>query len=204
MRRPILLAAVGVAIVAVAVPVTLLAVSSPAPRDFRGSQPPARIELPRFSLRDHAGRSVDAEALRGKAVLVTFLDTRCREACPIIAEQIRQAFGRLSPNERADTVAVAISVQPEDDTAETVRAFLRRHRVDGTLRYLIGTEAELRPVWSGFQVLPALDSGSADIHSAPVRIYDRGGVWVSTQHAGADLTPGNLAHDVRLALETGG
>jgi hypothetical protein len=53
-------------------------------------------------------------------------------------------------------------------------------------------------------VLPALDSGSSDIHSAPVRVYDRGGVWVSTQNAGADLTPENLAHDLRLALETGG
>jgi protein SCO1/2 len=204
MRRGILLAVAGVAVVAVAVPVTLRAFSSSSPRAFRGSQPPARIELPRFSLRDQAGRSVDSDALRGKAALVTFLDTKCRDSCPVIGEQIRQAFALLTPAQRADTVAVAISVQPDDDTPAAVRAFLRRHRIERTLHYLIGSEAELRPVWSSFQVLPALDTGSSDIHSAPVRIYDRGGVWVSSQNAGADLTPGNLAHDVRLALETGG
>jgi hypothetical protein len=32
-----------------------------------------------------------------------------------------------------------------------------------------------------------------------VRIYDRDGEWVATQHAGADLSPQNLAHDLRLA-----
>ena len=199
-----MVAAAGVATVAVAVPVTLQAVSSPAPRDFRGSQPPARIELPPFSLRDHEGRRLDSRSLQGKAVLVTFLDTKCRESCPIIAGEIRQGLALLNPDERAETAAVAISVQPEDDTPDTVRAFLRQHRIEGSLRYLIGSEAELRPVWSRFQVLPALDSGSSDIHSAPVRVYDRAGVWVSTQNAGADLSPENLAHDLRLALETDG
>jgi protein SCO1 len=203
-RRTIVFAAAGVAAVAIAVPVTLLAVSPEPTRDYRGSQPPARIELPRFSLRDHEGRALDSRSLQGKAVLVTFLDTKCRESCPIIAGEIRQALARLGPDERAETTAVAISVQPEDDTPETVRAFLRQHRIEGSLHYLIGSEGELRPVWSRFQVLPALDSGSSDIHSAPVRVYDRGGVWVSTQNAGAELTPENLAHDLRLALETDG
>ncbi|HEV8250563.1 MAG TPA: SCO family protein [Gaiellaceae bacterium] len=204
MRRPLVIAVAGVAAVAVAVPVTLLAVSSPERQDVRGSRPPARLELPAFSLRDQKGDTVTSDELRGKAVVVTFLDTKCSDSCPVIAEQIRQALARLSPAERAQTVALAVSVQPQDDTPESVHAFLRRHRVEGALRYLIGSEAELRPVWNEFQVLPALDSGSSDIHSAPVRVYDRDGVWISTQNAGADLTPANLAHDVGVALETAG
>ena len=204
MRRPLLLAAAGLAAVAVAVPVTLLAVSSPKERDYRGSRPPARLELPRFSLRDQGGRLVTSAGLRGQAVLVTFLDSRCRDACPVVAEQIRTGLARLDGAERVATVAIAISVQPQDDTPASVTAFLRRHRAERALRYLTGTEAELRPVWSSFQILPALDTGSSDLHSAPVRIYDRSGVWVSSQDPGADLTPANLAHDVRLALETGG
>ena len=205
MRRGIVIAIAAVVAVAVAVPVTILAVSR---REdavaVRGSQPPARIELPRFALRDQQGRLVSSDGLAGKALVVTFLDTKCRESCPIIADQIREALGRMSAADRQNTVAVAISVQPEIDTPASVRDFLRRHRVDGTLRYLAGSEAELRPVWSAFQVLPALDSGSSDIHSAPVRIYDRDGVWISTLAAGADLTPANLVHDVSVALETGG
>jgi cytochrome oxidase Cu insertion factor (SCO1/SenC/PrrC family) len=203
-RRGIVIAIAAAVAVAVAVPVTILAVSRPERVEVRGSQPPARIEMPRFSLHDQQGRLVSSDGLAGKALVVTFLDTKCRESCPIIADQIRQALARLSPADRAGTVALAISVQPEVDTPAAVRAFLRRHRVDGALRYLVGSEAQLRPVWSAFQVLPALDSGSSDIHSAPVRIYDRTGVWISTQAAGADLTPANLAHDVGVALQTSG
>lgn len=205
MRRPLLLGAAATLVaLAVAVPVTLWAVSSGAPREFRGSRPPVRLELPAFSLRDADGQRVASDELRGKAVLVTFLDSKCTDACPVIGEQIREGLARLDEAERQDTTAIAISVQPDDDTPAAVRAFLRRHRIEGTLRYLIGSEAELRPVWRAFQVLPALDTGSSDIHSAPVRVFDRDGIWVSTLNSGADLTPENLAHDVRSALETGG
>lgn len=166
---------------------------------FRGSRPPAGVELPHFSLRDANGERVASDDLDGKVVLITFLDTQCTQACPIIGELLRQGLGRLDDDERENTVAIAISVHPGDDTPATVRAFLDRHRIEGTLRYLIGSEAELRPVWRAFQVLPALDTGSSDLHSAPIRVYDGDGTWVSTLHAGADLTPENLAHDVRTA-----
>lgn len=37
-------------------------------------------------------------------------------------------------------------------------------------------------------------------HSAPLRIYDRSGVWVATLHAGVNLSEENLLHDLRAAL----
>jgi hypothetical protein len=46
----------------------------------------------------------------------------------------------------------------------------------------------------------AAETGNADIHSADVRIFDRRGIWVSIQHAGVDLSPHNLAHDIPVAL----
>ncbi len=167
---------------------------------YRGSEPPGRIVAPDFALRDSSGRLVRMSALRGKVVLVTFLDTRCTESCPIIAGHIRAGLARLAPEQRRRVVALAISVSPVDDTRSSARAFLRRHRIEGELRYLIGSERELRPVWKGFQIASALDTGDSDVHSAPVRIFDRHGVWVSTLHAGADLTPANLAHDLSTAL----
>jgi protein SCO1 len=204
MRTRVLAAAAALIALAIAVPIAIWALSSDGPRTFRGSQPPTGVELPSFSLRDADGERVASDELGGKAVLITFLDTKCTQACPIIGEQVREGLALLDDDERRDTAAIAVSVLPDDDTPAAVRAFLRRHRVEGTLRYLIGSEAELRPVWRAFHVLPALDSGSPDIHSAPVRVFDRDGIWVSTLHTGADLTPANLAHDVRSALETGG
>jgi cytochrome oxidase Cu insertion factor (SCO1/SenC/PrrC family) len=167
---------------------------------FRGSEPPAGIRVPDFTLRSYRGQRVNGRDFRGRVLLVTFLETRCKEACPIIAREIAHGLGLLAPGVRRTVVALAISTHPHDDTPASVRAFLRRHRAEGKLDYLICTEAELRPVWKRFHVLSALDSGDADTHSASVRVYDRSGEWVSTLHPGVDLKPGNLAHDIRGAL----
>jgi len=169
---------------------------------YRGSVVPGNIRLPAFTLREWNGNRVTSRALRGKVVLVTFLETKCTEACPIIADQIDLGLQRLSASERSRVYALAISTRPADDTPANVREFLRVHRVLRELHYVVGTEARLRPVWRSFYILSALDSGDADTHSAPVRIFNRRGRWVSTLHPQVDLTPANLAHDVRVALRT--
>jgi cytochrome oxidase Cu insertion factor (SCO1/SenC/PrrC family) len=167
---------------------------------YRGSEPPEGQKLPSFALREWNGSRFSTGALATKVVLVTFLETKCKEACPIIADQIDMGLERLNASERRRVEAIAISVHPHDDTPASVRHFLRVHRVQGDLHYLIGSEAELRPVWRDFYIAAALDSGDADTHSASVRIFDESGEWVSTLHPGVDLTPANLAHDVRVAL----
>ena len=91
-------------------------------------------------------------------------------------------------------------MQPRLDTPASIRRFLRIRHALGVLDFLIGSVEQLRPVWKAFHVLPAVDTGSADIHSADVRVFDRDGIWVSTMHVGVDLTPANLVHDIRLAL----
>lgn len=167
---------------------------------YRGNPVPVRVALPDFSLKDYTGKRVQASDLQRKIVIVTFLDTKCTTSCPIIASQVASGLRLLTPDERSQVVAVAISTQPTDDTPAAVRAFLRRHRAEHELLYLIGSEQELRPVWEAFYILSALDSGNANTHSAPVRVFDRNGRWVSTLHPGVDLTPDNLRHDITLAL----
>ena len=197
MRLVLVLAAV---LAALAIPAGLiLAHGAEDAPDFRGSQPPAGITLPAFELRDDQGRPVRSSDLRGKALAVTFLDTECVESCPIIAAQVPQAFKALG-DDRSSVEALAITVDPVGDTQRRIDQFLRRYRANGTLRYLDGTVSELRPVWRAFQVQSALDTGNSNMHSAPVRIYDRDGEWRSTLNAGVDLTPANLANDLREAL----
>lgn len=207
MRRPRirLLIAVGLGAFALAWAATaavLLLRTDDAAGEYRGSEPPARITLPDFTLPDYTGASVSSQELEGKVVLLTFLDAQCTEACPIIASQIARTLERLTSEERAQIAAIAISTDPEEDTPEAVASFLEKNRAVGKLRYLVAPVERLRPVWESFQIVASLDTGSDTLHSAPVRIYDRDGTWVATLHAGADLTMENLAHDLRVALDT--
>jgi protein SCO1/2 len=169
-------------------------------RDYRGSRPPALIRLPDFTLPDYTGEMVSSSELEGKVALITFLDSQCTEACPIIASQIARTLERLRPDEQAQVMSVAISTDPAEDSPTAVREFLRKHRAEGTLRYLVAPVDRLRPVWEDFQIAASFDTGVDTLHSAPVRIYDRDGIWVSTLHAGADLTTENLLHDIRALL----
>ena len=179
--------------------------SRPSARDsaYRGGSPPDRIQMPEFRLRSYRGPVVRSYDLRGKVVLVTFLDTRCTTQCPIIAGILGEAMRKLPELARAKTVAFAISVDPAYDTPQSVRRFLLRRQALGTFDFLLGTEKQLLPVWRAFYVLAVSKTANPNIHSADVRVFDQRGVWVSIMHVGVDLTPANLVHDVETALEEG-
>jgi cytochrome oxidase Cu insertion factor (SCO1/SenC/PrrC family) len=167
---------------------------------YRGSEPPGGIAMPVFVLRDYSGRAVSSEGLRGHVVLLTFLDSQCTEACPVIAAALARAIDELAPSERRRVRAIAITTDPVEDTPASVHRFLAARRAVGRLDYLIGSVAQLRPVWQAFHVLPSLDTGRDYLHSAPLRVYSTDLEWVATLHAGADLTQENLLHDIRVAL----
>jgi protein SCO1 len=167
---------------------------------YRGSEPPAEFRLPSFALRDPTGEVVRSRDLRGKVVLVTFLDSQCEDACPVIARQVGLTVDLLTAAERKEVEAIAISTDPAEDTPSSIRHFLASQDATGKVRFLVGEEQKMRTLWKRFRILSSLESGKDDLHSAPVRVYDRRGVWVSTQHPGTDLTPQNLAYDIRLAL----
>ena len=209
-RDRLLIAVAGVGLViAVALVVAVLVAapggdrqpaSGPPPGPYRGSEPPGQLAASDFRLRSYRGRIVSLRAQRGKVVLLSFVDTKCTEKCPLVTSVIAQAYRLLRPDERRQVVPLLISVEPHADTPAHVRRFLaRRHAL--ALDYLIGTVRRLRPVWKAYGIVAAVDTGNADIHSSDVRVIDRRGIWVATQHAGVDLTPSNLAHDALEALK---
>lgn len=168
--------------------------------EFRGSEPPAGLTMPEFAVEREDGWTVRSADLRGRAVAITFLDTQCTEACPVVAAQMAQAVRALE-DDRERVVALAISVDPVNDTPARIRSFLARFRALDEIRYLDAPVSELRPVWEEFDVLASHDTGNSNMHSAPVRVYDPSGRWRSTLHSGVDLSPANLAHDLRAALD---
>ena len=62
--------------------------TGPPPSAYRGSQPPKGITVPDIALRSYRGPLVRTRDLRGKVVAATFLDTACRDKCPIITAVI--------------------------------------------------------------------------------------------------------------------
>jgi protein SCO1 len=129
---------------------------------FRGNPLPSELAgrpAPSFRLRDARGGWLSSAALRGRPYALTFLYTNCPDVCPLIGQEMRQSLELLE--READRVAVAaVSVDPEGDTAEAVRLRLRRMRLPANFHYLIGTQTQLRLLWTAYFAAPSNPTSS--------------------------------------------
>ena len=161
-----------------------------AANQLAGSTMPAGTPAPNFKLRDEQGHPVSMSGLRGSPVVVTFLYSHCQDTCPITAQTIRGALDDLGH----DVPALAISVDPPNDTPASARKFLAEQRANGRIRFVLGSRAQLRPIWKGFFVTPQRITQE---HLARITLVDEHGL----QRVGypiAQATPERLAHDLRL------
>ena len=145
---------------------------------------------PDFDLRDEQGERVSMRSLRGSPVVVTFLYTHCQDTCPITAQTVRGALDDLGH----DVPALAISVDPPNDTPASARKFLAEQRANGRIRFVLGSRAQLRPIWKGYAIRP---SGSPRSTSPTSRSWTRAASSASG-YPSSEATPERLAHDLRL------
>jgi len=149
-----------------------------------------------FALHDQNGDLVETSALRGKVVVLTPLYTHCQDTCPLTAQQVRGAIDDLSGSERNGVRALALSVDPANDTADSARRFLVERRVSGYLDFLLGSRSELQPVWRDYGFAPQTKEQE---HNSYVVLLDKRGrqrVGFPIDH----LTPEDLAHDIKVLL----
>jgi protein SCO1/2 len=149
-----------------------------------------------FSLRDQDGALVRLDSLRGKVVVLSPMYTICRDTCPLVAQQIRGAIDDLPGADRRHVRALALSVDPTNDTPRNARRFLTTHRVRGYLDFLLGSSGELRPIWKAYGFAPQTEKHE---HNSYVVLIDKRG----RQRVGFPvdfLTPEALAHDIKVLL----
>jgi len=204
-RVRVLLAAVAVLALAAAV-IAVIAASSQddddgavveGPRSpFKGALRPAGLRGD-FTLRDQDGDLVRTGDLRGSVIVVTAVYTSCVASCRIAVQDIRGALDDLPRSARARVRAFAVSIDPGSDTPRKAREFVRSLRIRGYVDYLLGTRAELGPVWRRYGFAPR---GGGPRSSPYIVLVDRHG----RQRIGFPLrfaTPEALVHDIKLLLD---
>jgi protein SCO1/2 len=132
-----------------------------------------------FELTDQDGRPFGSEQLRGKVWVVGFAFTSCTSICPMLTSQMANLSRRLEPlADRAHLVT--ITVDPETDTPERLRAYAERHHAD--LRrwsFLTGMPEQVRTTLTrGFMVpigeRETIAGGGYDIlHTSQLMLIDR-------------------------------
>jgi cytochrome oxidase Cu insertion factor (SCO1/SenC/PrrC family) len=169
---------------------------------INGSSAPLNVPAPTFSLTDQRGQTVTLASLRGKVVLLTFLDDTCTVDCPLIAQEFRAA-GQLLSADTKHVELVAINYNPLYTQVSYIRAFDRQEGMAGVPNwlYLTGTLAQLQQVWRLYGVIPPqiLPAGSMVGHGDYAFVLDQAGHL--RQELGFDVGPATQATKSSFAAE---
>jgi protein SCO1/2 len=160
----------------------------PLPAGWQGAKRPPGARLPDFTLRNQDGESVSAASLRGKPVVVAFIYSHCRDVCPAQVQSIRGALDDLGH----DMPVIGVSVDPANDTSASAKQFLLKQSMTGRMDFLLGSRAQLEPLWNAFGIAPQTKGRD---HSSYTVIVDAQG----RQRIGfpaSELTPRGLASDL--------
>lgn len=184
--------------VATAILVLTVACAPPAPASLVGTDLGGTATSD-FTLTDGiSGRAIRIADQQGKVVALTFLYTRCPDVCPLTAETLRAAQQQLGPSDAEQVLFIAVTVDPEHDTPAAVQAFAAAHRLERNFAYLVGSVAQLRPVWSAYGVRVVPDA-VAPGHSDAIYLIDRNGRERVLVHS--DVGAADLVTDLRLLLK---
>lgn len=151
---------------------------------------------PPFSLIDQDGQQVSLEQFRGKPVALTFLYTHCPDACPLIADELRQATDILGPD--VGKVAIlAVSTDPRHDDRASALNFGQVHGMASRWHYLLGSPEQLNPVWKSYYI--GVTPGESEVmHSEAVFLIDKTGR--ERVLLGLPFSAKDLAGDLRKLL----
>lgn len=165
--------------------------------DAEGLLTPVK-QAPPLSLRNYLGKRVNIDEYKGKAVLVTFLYTNCPDICPLITSNLRVAQNLMGAATSSKAQIIAVSVDPRGDTPKAVAAFLARHGMTGRMQYLVGSAAELAPVWKAWGVGSTRDAEQPQFVNHSGLIYGVTGSGKRLTIYAASFAPAEIAHDVPL------
>lgn len=161
-----------------------------------------QVAAPAFSLVDQSGATTSLRALNGHPVVLVFMYTHCPDECPLTAELLHTTIQQLGA--QASRVEwVAVSVDPAGDTPQTATAFVAKHHLTGYMRYLLGTRAQLSPLWHAYGIVPETDpyaaSNGAEVqHGLGVFVLD--GQGREQVYLGYPFDPSVLSADLRALL----
>ena len=167
----------------------LLVAAAPA-----ASAPAASAAAETVPLVDQQGQRFTLASLHGRPVVITFVATRCTDACPL-ADAVFAQLQRRLPAARSDALLLTVTLDPRYDTpfvmarqAQAMGADVRRWRLAS------GAPSSVMRLMHAFGVVTQTDDkGIPDVHSTVIFLLDRKGrlakqLLLSTNTVDAVLT----------------
>jgi cytochrome oxidase Cu insertion factor (SCO1/SenC/PrrC family) len=134
--------------------------------------PPDRA--PGFTLTDQNGHRLSLSSLRGKVVVLQFMDPHCTDICPIVSAEFVKAYHDLGPL-ASKVVFAAINVNAYHARVQDMAAYTRAQALNTipSWHFVTGPVSSLRSVWRAYHIEVYAPSPNADVqHTSAVYFID--------------------------------
>jgi cytochrome oxidase Cu insertion factor (SCO1/SenC/PrrC family) len=132
---------------------------------------------PGFTFTDQGGHTMSLADLRGKVVVLEFMDPHCTDICPLVSQEFVDAYHDLGP--LADKVVfAAVNVNQYYRSVRAVAAFSREHGLTTIPRwhFFTGPVPALRATWRAYGIAVEAPNPNADIvHTSAIYFIDANG-----------------------------
>jgi len=145
--------------------------------NLMGLSPVPVRPAPGFTLTDQDGRTLSLSSLRGKVVVLEFMDPHCTDICPIVSQEYVDAYRDLGPL-ASRVVFAAVNVNQYHAAVSDMMAYSREQRLTTIpgWHFFTGPVPDLREVWDGYNIEVQAPSPNADIvHTSVVYFIDPAG-----------------------------
>jgi protein SCO1 len=86
------------------------------------------------------------DLIKGKSVVISFIFTACRDFCPITTARLAQVEEKLGDAVGRDVFFISITVDPENDTPEKLKAYAEAFHAGPGWFFLTGKPADIRAI----------------------------------------------------------
>jgi cytochrome oxidase Cu insertion factor (SCO1/SenC/PrrC family) len=154
---------------------------------------------PTFTLPDQNGKVTNLAEFGGHPVVLTFFDSVCPHTdCSLMAAYINATAQDLGAAQTKQVGWVALSLDPWHDTTATARSFLSTRNVTIPIHFVLGSLAQMAPLWSAYHIQSILQPNGVVIHTTGLYVIDQHGRERVFMPEG--FNPQTLANDLHMLL----
>ena len=119
--------------------------------------------FPNVQLTTQDGKKVKFydDMLEGKVVVINFIFTTCVDVCPLDTAQLRKVYDLLGEHPGKDIFLYSISVDPERDTPEALRGFMKQYQIGKGWTFLTGKREDIDLIQKKLGIAPSGPNPSA-------------------------------------------
>ena len=132
---------------------------------------------PGFTLTDQAGKTMPLSALRGKVVVLEFMDPHCTDICPIVSQEFVDAYHKLGSAAR-EVAFIAINVNQYHASVADMAAYSRHEDLNTipSWHFFTGPVPALKTAWRDYNIAVQAPNPDADIiHTSALYFIDAQG-----------------------------